>query len=1755
MPCRLCCGDSEADVFTVFNCVFMAIVRGWVLLLLTAVVVASAALGSALFLTSSAAPLYERTNTIQIRPTGVDTYVQSSALIALTPQQRPAIAVEYFRVDESDRYRDGVSQQRIENLSLEIYELIPEEVLASLSYTVEKVDGYDRVMNVNYQPEPGRLLTTVEKEWYTSGEEIVLPIQGSGSWLVRAVVDGALYNDTVVQVSAIGSVAKEGDGELITWTQNVLSGKRVSEGFVELYSLKDTPTQIASKAVGVDGIATLPLEERGDVALVRSVVGDYAIVPLNIPEGYYSYGYEQFAPAAARLRYYLFSDRPLYQPGDTLYYKAIVRNDDDAVYSVPSGVAAVKIYRDWNREAPLYEKTHALDENGSLAGSFALPEVSAPGYYQIEVAEPAAGIDQESWLRTVSEFQVELYRKPEYFLDSSVASVEVLERESLAFTVEGGYFFGQPLSNQDVTVTASARRMNTGPVTAKEDVLRSALYEGWSRGPDLKQATATLDVSGRATVVFNTDEFPAAEYGKETGRPYVVTLEARYNDESGNLARTAANVLVWPAALYISLGEGGWYNGVVGAMKTYDLQLRPHRPSQTVRDVEVRITPKRTWWERYERSNTDSDRKYGRYRYEQKEMMLDPVTLRSNEEGVAAYQFVPREPGSYTFTVEAKDSAGRVVRQQFYSWVSSYAQVSYREPSGQGEGLAVSIAPDRQTPYRSGETAQLTLTSEIAGRDVLLTTERKTVRRYQVVNIPETATTIPFPLLATDVPNVFVSVSGFGPGGYGAATEKIALDTTEKEIDVSLSFNQETFAPGETIQVALTTRSALDGSPVSADVALWSVDKALYELSTDWREPIMDFFWRERYNETSVAHSLQGIASTGGAEKGCFASGTQVLIPGGGTKQIEDFVVGDDVLTRTIDGLLVPAKVTAVMSHEVDGYLIINDDLKVTPEHKLWVNAAWATAGTIQVGDYLVDAAGEPVTVTSIAWQRGQFTVYNLTVAEEHTYIAEGVWVHNDKGGSERDTFTDVAYWNPHVVTGSDGTAVVTFTLPDNLTTWVVNAVAANNRTQVGEVAAEFVVTKPVIVRPILPNYLRTGDTLSLSSLVYNYTGKDQEFDVMCRVGDRESKQLWRVANGAFTQLVTEPLEYSEPEMTSFRCAATAMETKERDEVTLPLTVQRYGFVETNGFAAIGNASYTIALPSDLSAQESLLEVMVSASVFGTLPQAMRYLIDYPYGCVEQTTSRFVPAVLAQENQALFAEFIVNEDLDKIINAGIARLVELKGVEAGWSWWSEETVHPLVTAYVTEYLLRAQKLGYDVPAHVLSQVERYAQDLGTDTWQPTVSAGITETEIAIARLYLLGLFGIKTDTPLPPLTPTLGPDLIALGIIAKAMHDMPVAADVEVLASLGTPFGEGLRWEAGSKQFFGSSDASTALALRAFVAAGDEVRARQAVLTLSRDRSSYYWSNTFATAQAIEALTAFTRTHTVAEAGSVPFAVSLDGIVVQQGVLPDLFAARSIQIPLPAVASGTLEIAIESPSDTPLYSTTRFAAYRTSRDLLAEDHGVKVYRTYNGNFVPGETVTVSLVVAGIPQEGEALVLEDFLPAGLVPVNTRLKNARFERSEDNGYGLNEEFKADGVVVALQWWKGEVVQYQYKARVVSRGEFTAPPAVASLMYRPEVYGRSQTHGVRVSDDIALAGVFFNSDPNHLITLPAVRLNELMKGDEASSRTVFYLIGIFLITVVLIAVATALAVRKRRNALAGTDTANTKTAEHVPPPPPSV
>lgn len=142
----------------------------------------------------------------------------------------------------------------------------------------------------------------------------------------------------------------------------------------------------------------------------------------------------------------------------------------------------------------------------------------------------------------------------------------------------------------------------------------------------------------------------------------------------------------------------------------------------------------------------------------------------------------------------------------------------------------------------------------------------------------------------------------------------------------------------------------------------------------------------------------------GGGGGGCFLAGTMILTGDGTELPIEDIKKGMDVYAFDKEsGELRVSKVSETFFHPKENtYLIINDDLLVTPNHPVLNNNKWVEIGELEEGDMLTDKDNNPIPINKIEEVKELSDVFNFEVEKYHTYVAQGIIVHNkntEEGG------------------------------------------------------------------------------------------------------------------------------------------------------------------------------------------------------------------------------------------------------------------------------------------------------------------------------------------------------------------------------------------------------------------------------------------------------------------------------------------------------------------------------------------------------------------------------------------------------------------------------------------------------------------------------------------------------------------------------------------------------------------------------------
>ncbi|MEP6947567.1 MAG: alpha-2-macroglobulin family protein, partial [Acidobacteriota bacterium] len=310
-----------------------------------------------------------------------------------------------------------------------------------------------------------------------------------------------------------------------------------------------------------------------------------------------------------------------------------------------------------------------------------------------------------------------------------------------------------------------------------------------------------------------------------------------------------------------------------------------------------------------------------------------------------------------------------------------------------------------------------------------------------------------------------------------------------------------------------------------------------------------------------------------------------------------------------------------------------------------------------------------------------------------------------DKGSSKiplRKTFRDTAQWNPSVWTGENGETKVRVKLPDNLTEWRVTAIGITDKTSVGMETENFRAKKELMIRLELPQYLVSGDHQRMTLVIANDSGKDQDVHIQTGVtGASVSKAAPTTVHVPNGKPQTIECEVTAGDPGSGTVTARAwIDGGPTDGVEQSFPIEPHGRPVLVSQAGQGSTTFDLALRKSADPKYGELTINLSPTLVGDMLSSLDGLIGYPYGCVEQTMSRFMPSVLVDKTvkDLGLPRPKQLDDLPKIVRDSLTRLENMRHRDGGFGWWEYDLSDAYMTGLVLDGLDRAKRAGIDVSA-------------------------------------------------------------------------------------------------------------------------------------------------------------------------------------------------------------------------------------------------------------------------------------------------------------------------------------------------------------------------------------------------------------------------------------------------------------------------
>lgn len=1150
-------------------------------------------------------------------------------------------------------------------------------------YLGEKVAGW----NLELKPKPNHVDDRVT---------VATPLQKAGAYLLTGQMQDGNVSRVIIWVADTTIVKKPLDKQSWYYVADAVTGRPVAKANVEFFGWRQEQVKpnennfrvlvknFAEFSDGdgqvVLGAQKLPQEYQW---LITARTNDGRFAYLGFTGVWYGNYHD---PEYNATKVFTITDRPVYRPEQTVKFKFWVGH---AKYDQPDGASpfadrdfTVQIHTPQGEK--VYEQTLKADKFGGLEGEYALPKGAQLGVYALQVVHHGG-----------SSFRVEEYKKPEFEVAVKAPSEPVQLGEKITAKIEAKYLFGAPVAKGKVKykVLRSSHDGHWHPVGRWDWFYGRgywwfasdyAWYPGWNNwgcwrpipwwwGRPQPQpevvAEREVEIAPDGTVDVEIDTLPAKEIHGDQDHAY--TINAEVTDESRRTIVGEGKVLVArkPFKVFAWVDKGHYRVGetVHAHFQTLTLDQKPVKGAGVLKLF--RVT--------YDKDANPIETEAASW------------NLDANDEGTATQQIAASQAGQYRLSYTVTDSQGHAIEGGYVFVVA-----------GQGfDGREfrfndIELVTDKRE-YAPGEKVRLMINTNKADGAVVLFL-RPTNGIYlapKIIKLKGKSTVEEVAVVQKDMPNFFIEAFTIADGKLHQETREVVVPPEKRVINVAVEPSEKEYKPGEPAKVTVRLTGA-DGKPFVGSTVLSVYDKAVEYISGGSNVPeIREFFWKwRRHHHPQRECTLDRWF--GNLLKPNEIGMNDLGVFGGMILEMEQgaaggFLGGAGGLGRA------PAAPMAARGALRDGAMAKE------ARRELKANAIAENFDRFAAGDKPGEAglAGSDVVQPTV-----------------------------------RSAFADTAFWAASVATDADGVASVDFKMPENLTGWKVRAWAMGLGTKVGEGTVEVTTKKNLLVRLQAPRFFVEKDEVVLSANIHNYLKNGKTVQAVLELDGgvlslmTDSQKTVEIAAGG-EQRVDWRVKVTGEGQAVVRMKALSDEESDAMEMKFPAFV--HGMLKMDSFSgalrpADESGQVTYIVPKDRRINESRLEARFSPTLAGAMVDALPYLVDYPYGCTEQTLNRFLPTVVTQKilldmqldlkaiqekRTNLNAQEIGDDverakgwkrfdrnpvfDVDEVKNMvkeGLERLTSMQLSDGGWGWFSGYGEHswPHTTAVVVHGLQIAQ---------------------------------------------------------------------------------------------------------------------------------------------------------------------------------------------------------------------------------------------------------------------------------------------------------------------------------------------------------------------------------------------------------------------------------------------------------------------------------
>lgn len=765
-------------------------------------------------------------------------------------------ADDFTVMDPAAPTRCSVFSVNYTRLKVRMYSVTPEDWPKWVAYNAKKEES-----DAKLTP-PGRQVVSKIIPIRTVPNDIVETVidlspalaNGRGQIILRVEPSGGTPTDeddesdiseSWIQVTNIGLNAFVDRTDLVGWVTSLKDGSPLSNVDVKLLPAGVTAQ---SSSDGLVRLALKPSKHSEPSLIVARRDGDVAILPEEFSYWDSSVKWVQ-KEAVDSLRWFVFDDRKMYQPGEEVHIKGWLRRvgggKNGDLGPLANAAIEVTYVLDDSRDNHVKVGTVPVNALGGFDWTVKLPDNMNLGDATLKL-QAVSSLEENTHSHN---FQVQEFRRPEFEVKTQTDSEgPFFVGAGADVSLSANYYAGGGLAAAPVTwnVTTSITQFtppNRGDYIFGEWQLRSQ-----DDGPTTSRQTLSgvTDASGKHRLHIDFDRVNPA-------RPATLTAAANVSDLNRQRWASQTTLLVHPANLYVGIKTDRAF-----------MQLGQPLPVQAiVTDLdgklidgrEIKMVATRLSW-RQEKGDW-------------KIVETDPqeCVIRSSASAVTC-TFQPKEGGEYRVKATIRDDRERANESELKTWVSG-AKSPLRPDD---EEKDVQLISDRRD-YKAGDTAEILVQAPFYPAEGVLTVQRSGIVKVERFRMETATTTLRVPIEEGWTPNVSVQVDLIGEEerdsttsvragakplpkkiAYASGSLKLSIPPFDRRLSVSAMPRDQALEPGGETNVSVEVKDA-SGAPVSGgEVAVVVVDEAVLALTNYKLDDPVSVFYGDRPAEVEDVH-------------------------------------------------------------------------------------------------------------------------------------------------------------------------------------------------------------------------------------------------------------------------------------------------------------------------------------------------------------------------------------------------------------------------------------------------------------------------------------------------------------------------------------------------------------------------------------------------------------------------------------------------------------------------------------------------------------------------------------------------------------------------------------------------------------------------------------------------------------------------------------------------------------------------------------